>query len=190
MSRIGKKPIPVPAGVTVTFQGGKIQVKGPKGELEDTINVLTQVSLDEAKKELIVTRQDDGRLARAAHGLQRSLISNMVIGVSQGYSRAMELHGTGYTIDVKGTEVAFSVGYAIPATLEIPKSLKIDVQQRAAQPNNPAKFTISGPDKQLLGQFAANVRRIKPPEPYQGKGLRYADEQVRRKEGKAVVGAG
>jgi large subunit ribosomal protein L6 len=190
MSRIGKKPVPVPKGVTVRVAGGRIEIKGPKGEISGDLNPLTECNVDEGSQQIVVERKDDTRPARMAHGLQRSLVANMVQGVSEGYTRAMEVHGTGYTAEVRGKELALQVGFATPATIEIPDGIAVEVQQRAAQPNNPAKFSIAGVDKHLVGQFAANVRRLRPPEPYNGKGVRYADETVRRKEGKAAIGTG
>lgn len=190
MSRIGKIPVPVPAGVTVTIAGGTITLKGPKGQVTDKINPLTSVAFKETGRTIEVTRNEDTRRGRAAHGLQRALVANMVEGVSTGYTRGLEVHGTGYTVEIKGKEVVLQVGYALPARIEIPAGVTVEIQQRAAQPNNPAKFTIAGSDRHVIGQFAANIRRLKPPEPYNGKGIRYANEQIRRKEGKAAMGAG
>ena len=190
MSRIGKKPLPVPAKVTVTISDGRIKVKGPKGEIEQKINESASVTYDEGRREIRIERKSDSRQARAVHGLQRALISNMIVGVTEGYTRGLEVHGTGYAADVKGKELVLQVGLAVPAAVPIPDGVKVEIQQRAAQPTNPAKFTISCMDKQKIGQFAADIRKIRPPEPYNGKGIRYAGEQIRRKEGKAAIGSG
>jgi len=190
MSRIGKMPVPLPENVSVSIGEGVIKVKGPKGELEDRVNPLAEVGYDEDKRVVVVSRLNDSRQARAVHGLQRALINNMVIGVTAGYTRQIEIHGTGYTADVNGNELSIQVGFAHPVIMEIPAGIEVEIEQRAAQPNNPARFTMRGMDKQEIGQFAAEIRHSRPPEPYNGKGIRYGGEQIRRKEGKAGIGAG
>ena len=186
MSRTGKNPIPVPDGVDVKVDGARIEVKGKLGSMERTVNPGIQVELDEAGKAICVKRTGDTRELRALHGLNRSLIANMVHGVSEGFSKSMEVIGTGYQVALQGNKLALRVGYSHPVEMEIPEGMSVEV----ATPSNPGRFVIKGYDKQVLGQFAADVRAVRPPEPYKGKGIKYADEVVRRKAGKALVGAG
>ncbi len=185
MSRIGKNPIPVPDGVEVKIDGRKVDVKGKLGALSHTVNPGLTVEYDEAAKLVRVSRERDTREARALHGLNRVLIANMVRGVSEGFEKHLEVHGTGYQVRVEGSKLVLRVGYSQPVEMPIPDGIQVDVQA----PANPGRFTIKGCDKQLVGQFAADVRAVRPPEPYKAKGIRYADEVVRRKAGKAVVGA-
>jgi large subunit ribosomal protein L6 len=176
MSRIGRLPIEIPTGVDVKIDGQAVTVKGPKGELS-----LTVASPIEAKIEggqVLVTRPDDERSSRSLHGLTRTLISNQIIGVTQGYSKGLEIVGTGYRVAQKGSSVEFALGFSHPVTVEPPAGISLTVEG-----NN--KLTVSGIDKQAVGEAAANIRKIRKPEPYKGKGVRYAGEVVRRKAGKS-----
>lgn len=182
------KPIEVPAGAEVEFTPTHVKVKGPLGELERDIPGELKLDYDEPTRRITLSRGGNDRRSRSLHGLYRSLVANMVDGVVKGWQKAMELHGTGYSVNVKGTSLVLQVGFCHEVPLEIPDKIEVEVAQNAAQPDNPAKFLIKGIDKGQVGQFAANVRATRPPEPYKGKGIRYADEHVRRKEGKAFVG--
>lgn len=182
MSRIGKKPVPV-ATAKVSITGQLVKVEGPKGKLELTVHRAITVKMDEAKQELVVTRKDDERQNKALHGLTRALVANMVEGVLKGYSRNLEIQGVGYKAELKGNVLALSVGYANQITLEVPPTLTVSVE-------GTNKVFVSGADKQAVGEFAARVRRIRKPEPYKGKGIRYAGEKVKTKAGKAFAGAG
>ena len=183
MSRIGKKPVPITAGVKVSIAGQHVKVEGAKGKLELDVHPLISVKLDEATKEVVVTRPDDERQTKALHGLTRSLVNNMVLGVSQGYKKTMEIIGVGYKVEQKGKNLVFSVGYAHTIPLEVPTGLAVQLE-------GTNKVHISGPDKQLVGQFASDIRRVRKPEPYKGKGIRYEGEVVKIKAGKAFAGAG
>jgi large subunit ribosomal protein L6 len=176
MSRIGRLPIDIPAGVDVKIDGPAVTVKGPKGELSLSVASPIEVKLEE--NQLLVTRPDDERNSRSLHGLTRTLINNNIIGVTQGYSKQLEIVGTGYRVAQKGSAIEFALGFSHPVTVEAPAGITF-----AVEGNN--KVTVSGIDKQLVGETAANVRKIKKPEPYKGKGIRYAGEVVRRKAGKA-----
>ncbi len=179
MSRIGRKPVPVPAGVKVSVADSTIQVEGPKGKLSYNYRSEIGVRFDESAKQVIVTRPDDERQNRALHGLTRSLIANMVQGVTSGYIKKLEIVGVGYQAQLKkANTVALQVGYANQVVLEAPPGVSVTVPDAT-------HITISGPDKQAVGQFAAVVRKVRPPEPYKGKGIRYEGEAVRRKAGKA-----
>ncbi len=179
MSRIGRKPVPVPANVKISVADSTVQVEGPKGTLSFAHRPAVSVRFDEATRQLTVQRADDERESRALHGLTRSLIANMVQGVVDGYSKKLEIVGVGYQAQLKkpGT-VALQVGYANQIVLEAPPGVTVTVA-------DPTHVTISGADKQAVGQFAAEVRGARPPEPYKGKGIRYEGEVVRRKAGKA-----
>ncbi len=179
MSRIGRKPIPVPAGVDVTIDGNTVTVKGPKGALTGTFNKNIGVAKD--GDVINVTRPNDEKENKALHGLTRTLISNMVVGVHTGYSKSLEIVGIGYRAAMQGKNLVLTVGYSHNVTLAPPEGITIAVPA-------PNQVVISGPDKQQVGQFASEVRKVRPPEPYKGKGIRYADEHVRRKEGKAGKG--
>jgi len=183
MSRIGKKPVPVTAGVKVTVNDHHVKVEGPKGKLELDVHPAIVVKYDDARKELVVTRPDDERQSKALHGLVRSLLNNMVVGVSQGYKKSLEVIGVGYKVEQKGKNLVFSVGYANTIPLTIPTGLTVQL-------DGANKVHITGPDKQLVGQFASDIRRIRKPEPYKGKGIRYEGEVVKIKPGKAFAGAG
>jgi large subunit ribosomal protein L6 len=178
MSRIGRQPVPVPAGVKVSVNGQMLNVEGPKGKLELTVHPAISVSLAEGGKELNVTRSNDERESRALHGLMRALVNNMVVGVSAGYTKKLEIQGVGYQAQLKGKQLALQVGYANQIVLEPPSTVNVTL-------TDPTHIVITGPDKQAVGQFAAVVRKSRPPEPYKGKGIRYEGEVVRRKAGKA-----
>ncbi len=179
MSRIGKKPIDIPKGVEVSIEGTLIRVKGPKGELSWNFPASMKVELDDGR--LVVQRPDDTKQKRALHGLTRSLISNMVKGVSEGYRKELEVVGVGYKADVKGRTVVFSLGYSNPVEFELPEGITAEVDGKA----RPIKVTLTGIDKQLLGQVAADIRALRPPDSYKGKGIRYAGERLKLKPGKA-----
>jgi large subunit ribosomal protein L6 len=176
MSRIGKVPVPVPAGVNVTIDGPTVTVVGPKGTLTHTIPA--PIAVAEADGTLVVTRPDDERVSRSLHGLTRTLLSNIVTGVTQGYTKKLEIVGTGYRVMAKGSDLEFALGFSHPVVIAPPPGITFAVE-------TPTRFTVSGIDKQLVGEVAANIRKIRKPEPYKGKGVRYSGEQVRRKAGKA-----
>jgi len=181
MSRIGKKPVPIGAA-KVTVQDRLVRIEGPKGKLEQRIHPLITVALDGAKKELVVTRPDDERQSKALHGLTRSLLANMVEGVINGYKKTLEVQGVGYKAEMKGKTLVMAVGYANTISVSIPAGVTVTVEG--------AKVHVAGPDKQLVGQVASDVRRVRKPEPYKGKGVRYEGEVVKIKPGKAFAGAG
>ena len=176
MSRIGRLPIDVPANVTVTIDGQKVAVKGPKGELALTVASPIEVKLEDAQ--VLVTRPDDERESRSLHGLTRTLIANQIIGVTEGYSKSLEVVGTGYRVAAKGSSVEFALGFSHSITVDPPAGITFEVEG-----NN--KLHVRGIDKQAVGEVAANIRKLRKPEPYKGKGVRYAGEVVRRKAGKA-----
>ena len=176
MSRIGRLPVEIPAGVTVTADGQLITVKGPKGELSLTVANPIEVKVEDAQ--VLVTRPDDERESRSLHGLTRTLIANQIIGVTQGYSKGLEIVGTGYRVAQKGSSIEFALGFSHPVQVDPPAGISLTVE-------GTDKLTVSGIDKQAVGEVAANIRKIRKPEPYKGKGVRYAGEIVRRKAGKA-----
>lgn len=176
MSRIGRLPIDIPANVTLTVDGQNVTVKGPKGELSLTVASPIEVKLEDGQA--LVTRPDDERESRSLHGLTRSLIANQIIGVTEGYSKSLEVVGTGYRVQAKGSSIEFALGFSHPVVVEPPAGITFEVEG-----NN--KLHIRGIDKQAVGEVAANIRKIRKPEPYKGKGVRYAGEVVRRKAGKA-----
>lgn len=180
MSRIGKKPITVPAGVEVKINGSEVTVKGPKGELKNTFNADMAIAME--GNEIIVTRPSDDKEHRSLHGLTRTLIANMVEGVSNGYSKTLEVNGVGYRVQKQGKNLVMNLGFSHQVIVEEVPGITIEVP-------SPNQIVISGADKQQVGQFAAEVREKRPPEPYKGKGIKYADEHIRRKEGKAAKGA-
>ena len=189
MSRVGKRPVPIPDNVAVTVQDRTVNVEGPLGKLHWTFPYGMTVTVDDEKNEVRVERPDDQRRHRALHGLTRALIANMVEGVTNGYQRPMELYGTGYSVNVEGKRLVVLCGYAHPVEKDIPEGIEVVVEVPNTRGNDtPARFAVKGCDKQLVGEFAAEVRHIKPPEPYLGKGFRYAGEQIRRKAGKTFVG--
>jgi large subunit ribosomal protein L6 len=176
MSRIGRLPIPVPAGVEVTIAGRDVTVKGPKGTLSHAVVEPITVSQDAGV--LVVERPDDERDSKSRHGLTRTLVANMVIGVTDGYSKTLEIVGTGYRVAAKGSDLEFALGFSHPVTVKAPEGISFTVEA-------PTRFVVSGIDKQQVGEVAANIRKIRKPEPYKGKGVRYSGEVVRRKAGKA-----
>ena len=182
MSRIGKKPVPV-GKAKVSVNDRRVQVEGPKGKLELNVHPSITVKMDEAKKELVVTRPDDEKPSKALHGLTRSLLANMVKGAAEGYQKGLEIQGVGYKAEQKGKNIVLSVGYANTISLPIPAGLTVTLE-------GPTKIRIAGADKQAVGQFASDLRRVRPPEPYKGKGIRYEGEVVKTKPGKAFAGAG
>jgi len=189
MSRIGKKPVIIPPGVAVEQKGHKIKVSGPLGSLTMDCHPLIKVKVAHSEGKILVENGHPGnRQAKQLHGTMRALIANMVSGVTKGFEKKMEIYGTGYSIKQQGEKLIFQVGFSYPVEMAIPEGVKVKIDTAATRGNEiPAKFTLSAVDKQLLGQFAAEIRKIKPPEPYKGKGIRYADEQVQRKVGKAFA---
>jgi large subunit ribosomal protein L6 len=181
MSRIGKLPVPVPADVKVAVSGDQFSVKGPHGELSMEIPDKVRVAYNDQDREVVVTRPDDERSTRAFHGLIRALINNMVVGVKTPFEKRLEIQGTGYQATLAGKVLKLQVGYA--NTIELPLPEKVICEVPA-----PTQIIVRSVDKHAVGQFAANIRRVRPPEPYKGKGIRYVGEQVRRKEGKAAAG--
>jgi len=191
MSRIGKQPVPVPEKVNVTITGNTIRVEGPKGKLDWTFDRDMKVTFDGGERRITVQRPSDQRRHRSLHGLTRALIANMVKGVTEGYERRMELYGTGFSLAVQGKKLVTHCGLAQPIEKTIPDALEVVVETPSTRGNDtPAVMVVRGCDKQLVGEFAAEVRHLRPPEPYQGKGFRYAGEQIRRKAGKTFVGGG
>jgi len=189
MSRIGKKPVDIPKGVKVEQKGRCIKVSGPLGELQMDCHPRIKVKIDDTEGKILVeNKRPQDRQNRQLHGTMRALIANMVIGVGKGFEKKMEIYGTGYNLKEQGGKLVFQVGFCHPVELVIPKGIKVHIDVGATRGNEvPARFTLSGIDKCLLGQFAADIRKIRPPEPYKGKGIRYADEHVRRKAGKAFA---
>jgi large subunit ribosomal protein L6 len=177
MSRIGKQPITIPAKVKVEIKGQKLSVEGPKGKLN--WDLPARMSLAVEKDQAVVTRKGDDAQAKALHGLSRALINNMVRGVSEGFVKKLEIHGVGFKAAVQGKIVNMSLGYSHPINYTIPDQIKVTVEENT-------KLTIEGPDRQVVGQVASELRAFYPPEPYKGKGVRYSDERVQRKEGKTV----
>jgi large subunit ribosomal protein L6 len=176
MSRIGRMPVSIPSGVDVTIDGRTIVVKGPKGELSHTVAEPIDVKVDDGT--VTVGRPNDENTVRALHGLTRSLINNMVIGVTEGYRKTLEIVGVGYRVQAKGKNLEFSLGFSHPVTVEAPEGIDFKVER-------PTVFTVEGIDKQKVGEVAANIRKLRKPDPYKGKGVRYQGEQIRRKVGKA-----
>jgi large subunit ribosomal protein L6 len=183
MSRIGKQPVAIPAGVKVSVDGTKIRVEGAKAKLEQDLHPLMKVEVDAGAKVIRVTRPDDERLSRSLHGLTRSLINNMVEGVTKGYEKRLKIEGVGYQAAKDGPGVALTVGYANKIILHPPAGVTVDLP-------DPTTIVVKGADKQKVGQFAAEVRAARKPEPYKGKGVRYENEVVRRKEGKSFASGG
>ena len=177
MSRIGRLPITVPSGVTVDIDGSTVTVKGPKGQLSHTVVEPIVVAKAEDGT-LEVTRPNDERMSRSLHGLTRTLVSNMVVGVTDGYHKDLEISGTGYRVAAKGDDLEFALGYSHPVFIEAPQGITFAVE-------TPTKFSVSGIDKQQVGEVAAKLRKLRKPDPYKGKGVRYAGEVIRRKAGKA-----
>jgi large subunit ribosomal protein L6 len=176
MSRIGKLPVPVPSGVDVTLQGQRVTVAGPKGALSHTLALPITVDRD-GDGALLIKRPDDERRSRALHGLSRTLVNNMVIGVTQGYEKKLEIYGVGYRVALKGSDLEFSLGYSHPVKVSPPEGITFVVE-------TPTRFSVQGIDKQKVGEVAANIRKLRKPDPYKGKGVRYSGEVIRRKVGK------
>jgi large subunit ribosomal protein L6 len=176
MSRIGKLPVPIPSGITVEIGDGRFSAKGPKGEL--TKHIPDLVTLEAADGNVVVKRVSDDRKARAMHGLARSIVRNVVQGVGDGFKKELDIIGVGYRVQAKGEYLIFNLGYSHPIYYEVPNGLEAKI-------NSPTKLALSGVDKELVGQAAAEIRSFRPPEPYKGKGIKYADEIIRRKEGKS-----
>ncbi|MGJ9489179.1 50S ribosomal protein L6 [Actinotignum sp. GS-2025c] len=176
MSRIGRLPIAIPGGVEVSVSGQDVTVKGPKGQL--ALSVAEPIAVNVDDNTVLVTRPNDERESRSLHGLTRTLVANMIEGVTNGYTKAMEIVGTGYRVVAKGSDLEFSLGYSHTILFEAPEGITFTV-------TTPTKFTVSGIDKQLVGETAAKIRKLRKPEPYKGKGVKYADEVIRRKAGKA-----
>ena len=177
MSRIGKQPVPIPPKVKVEVKERKVHVEGPKGKLKFDLPRRTSAKVENGQ--VLVSRDGDESEAKAVHGLSRAILQNMVQGVSEGFVKKLEIHGVGFKAAVQGKIINLSLGYSHPINYEIPEQIKVTVEENT-------KLTIEGPDKQVVGQVASDIRRFYPPEPYKGKGVRYAGEQVKRKEGKTV----
>jgi len=176
MSRIGKRPIQIPSGVTVDVKDGQIHVKGPKGALSRSVP--PRIGVEVEGGEVRLSRPDESKATRALHGLARALLANMVTGVTQGFSRDLEIEGVGYRGDARGKSLNLLLGFSHPVEMPVPEGLSVSMDGNT-------KIKVSGIDKELVGQFAAEIRRLRPPEPYKGKGIRYAGERIRRKVGKA-----
>ena len=180
MSRIGKQPIPVPAGVTITLDPGRVKVQGPKGTLAAAVSSLVDLKVEGSV--LNVARREDTREARSVHGLTRKLVANMVVGVSEGFRRVLEINGVGYRAEAKGNTIQLALGYSHPIVFPLPQGVQAKVDKQTV-------VTLEGADRQVLGETAAAIRKLRPPEPYKGKGIKYAEEKIRRKAGKAVGAA-
>jgi len=192
MSRIGNKPVDVPKGVKVEHANRIVKVTGPLGSLQIGYDPCLTVNVEDGGKRItVVNPQPEIRRNKELHGTTRALIANMMIGVTAGYQKKMEIYGTGYSVKEQGGKLVLTVGFAHTAELPIPQGVKVTIDVAATRGNEvPAKFTLSGMDKCTVAQFAVDIRRVKPPEPYKGKGIRYADEQIRRKVGKAFASGG
>jgi large subunit ribosomal protein L6 len=175
MSRIGRQPISVPNGVDITLEGPKVTVKGPKGTLSHTVADPIEVAREDGQ--LVVSRPDDERRSRSLHGLTRTLVSNMVVGVTNGYSKTLEIVGVGYRVQARGSDLEFALGYSHSVPVKAPEGIRFEVQ-------SPTRFVVHGIDKQQVGEVAAKIRGLRKPDPYKGKGVRYQGEVVRRKVGK------
>ena len=178
MSRIGKKPVEYNLKVKVALGDGVISIEGPNGKVSQKFKKDLQVTIDEKEKKIIVNRLNDSRMARSLHGTTRALIANMVRGVTDGFQRGLDIIGVGYGAKLQGKKLEIQVGFCHPVVLEIPEGIKIEIPQ-------PTKVIVKGANRQLVGEFASQIRRIRPPEPYKGRGIRYDDEKVVRKAGKA-----
>ena len=177
MSRIGRMPVQVPQGVDVEIKGSHVRIKGPKGQMEHTFPAAMKISFNDA--EIVVERPSDERNHRALHGMTRALINNMVTGVSQGFEKVLEVNGVGYRAEMTGKNLVLNVGYSHPVEIEPPQGIVFEVDSRTRQ------IKVQGYDKAQVGQIAADIRKVRPPEPYKGKGIKYLDERIRRKAGKA-----
>jgi large subunit ribosomal protein L6 len=181
MSRIGKQPIPIPQGVSVDLKGESVQVKGPQGTLSERLPAAIEVRVEEGQ--VLLRRPDDRKQNRALHGLARALVANMVKGVTEQFTKDLEIQGVGYRADAQGRKLVLNVGYSHPVEMEVPEGLEVSVDRNVV-------IKIQGASRQQVGQFAADVRSVRPPEPYKGKGIRYLGEHVRRKVGKAGATGG
>ena len=181
MSRIGKLPIPIPQGVKVKLDGEAIHVEGPKGKLDFTVD--SSMSVESADGKLVVKRKDESRRSRGIHGMTRKLLANMVHGVHQGFSQVLEINGVGYRAEVKGPVINLALGYSHPIVFQLPEGITAKVDKQTV-------ITLEGVDRQLLGETASMIRGLRPPEPYKGKGVKYAEETIRRKAGKAAGATG
>ena len=181
MSRIGIQPVEIPSGVKVQVDGQRVRIQGSKGNLEQEFDPAMTIVWDEDAREIRVDRPSDEPHERALHGLTRSLISNMVDGVTEGFEKQLEIRGVGYGARVEGSQLELQIGFSHPVEMDIPDDISVECPKDT-------KIVVRGPDKQQVGQFAANIRDVRPPEPYKGKGIRYVDERVRRKAGKAFGG--
>ena len=191
MSRVGKKPVPVPTGVKVSVTGRTVHVEGPKGKLAFEHHPTITVRVDETAKAVVVERPDDERPSRSLHGTTRSLIANMIQGVTQGFEKKLELYGVGYSVVLQGKTFSLTCGYSHPVVLAVPEGVQVEVTTPQARGDSePARFAVRGCDKQQVGEFAAQCRRARKPEPYKGKGVRYVGERITHKVGKAFAGAG
>jgi large subunit ribosomal protein L6 len=189
MSRIGSQPIQVPDGVQVDIKGPRMVVKGPLGEADHTVpEDLLTLAFDADRNCLVVNRKMENRQARRQHGLHRSLVANKVEGVSKGFQKRLEVHGTGYGANMRGDTLVLQIGFCHEVEFDMPEGITVEIEQAMSQIDNPARFVLKGADKEQVGQLAATIRAVRPPEPYKGKGIRYEGEYVRRKEGKAFTG--
>jgi large subunit ribosomal protein L6 len=180
MSRIGKNPLPLPSGVKVHVTDGHVRVEGPKGKLERQVPAEVRVAVEADR--VVVTRRDDSRRARSMHGLARVLVANMVTGVAKGFTRVLEINGVGYRAEARGSTLFLTLGYSHPIAFQLPAGVSAKVDRQVV-------VTLEGADRELLGQAAAAIRELRPPEPYKAKGVKYAEERIRRKAGKAAAGA-
>ncbi|MBI1849705.1 MAG: 50S ribosomal protein L6 [Planctomycetes bacterium] len=180
MSRIGKRPVDIPGGVKVAVAGQTVSVQGPNGNLSQEVHRAIKVKVDGGANKIVVERSSDTKQDKALHGLTRALIANMVVGVTAGYEKKLDIIGVGYNAKLQGKELRLQVGFANPVIMPIPEGIKADLP-------NPTNIVLKSADKQLIGQFAAEIRRVRPPEPYNSKGIKYTDEVVRRKAGKTFV---
>lgn len=180
MSRVGKQAISLPSGVTISVDPGVVKVKGPRGTLSVAVSPLVELKIEGSS--LTVTRREDSRAARSVHGLTRKLVANMVTGVSEGFRRVLEINGVGYRAEAKGDAIQLALGYSHPILFPLPQGVQAKVDKQTV-------VTLEGADRQVLGETAAAIRKLRPPEPYKGKGIKYAEETIRRKAGKAVGAA-
>jgi len=181
MSRIGKKPVPIPAGVTVTLGASEVTIKGPKGEL--SVRVPSMCKVAQEGNELVVTRANDEKFSRASHGTTRAHLGNVMKGVTEGFTRDLDIVGVGYKAEAKGQTLVLTIGFSHLVNFPVPDGIKVETPE-------PTKIKVSGIDRQKVGQVAADIRGIRPPEPYKGKGIKYIDEHIERKAGKSAVGSG
>ena len=189
MSRIGKQVIEIPSGVKVEQNGQRIKISGPVGSVQMDCHPLIKVKVDSAAGKILVENENPQiRHNKELHGTMRALIANMVVGASKGFEKKMEMYGTGYNVKEQGDKLVFQVGYCNPAELTVPKGVKVTIEAGATRGDDvPAKFSILGADRCVIGQLASDIRKIRPPEPYKGKGIRYADEHIKKKVGKAFA---